>query len=136
MKRVAQEGGSLVYNPVDKYLLEKMGKEVKHLLSRRRVKIHGCDKKQPLTALDVFACALPPAMSLLLKEWMVTADEKLWASQILFDGIIAFIVGEISMRVYQMLSGELNDFDLRDGTLEGYSKARQDTTNADRPAYL
>jgi hypothetical protein len=67
-KRNTQERFSLVYNPVDKYLLEKTGKEVKHFLSRGRVKIHGCDEKQPVTALDVFACAFPLAMLLLLKE--------------------------------------------------------------------
>jgi hypothetical protein len=110
---VSRERFSLVYNPVDKYLLEKMGKEVKHLLSRGRVKIHGCDEKQPVTALDAFACALPPSMLSLLKEWMMTADDKSVASQISFDDIIAFIVGKINMRVYQISSGELTDFNLK-----------------------
>ena len=52
-----------------------------------------------------------------------------------FDDIITFIVGEINMRVYQILSGELNNFDPEDQTLEGYSKVRQGMTKADCPAY-
>ena len=74
-KRVATGDFKLVYNPVDSHLLDKMNKEVKHLLSRGRVKLHGCDEGQPVSAFDAFACALPPSFLLNLKKWILTADD-------------------------------------------------------------
>ena len=76
------------------------------------MKIYGCDEKQPVAALDTFAWALPPIMILLLKEWMMMADDKSVASQISFDEIIVFIMGKSNMRAYRILSGEPTDFDL------------------------
>ena len=81
----------LVYNPVDSYLLDKMNKEVKHLLSRGRVKLHGSDEGQPVTAFDVFACALPPSFLLHLKQRFMTADDTDTAYGASFNDIIAFL---------------------------------------------
>jgi hypothetical protein len=53
----------VVYNTVDTYLLDKMKKEVEHLLTCGRVKLHGCDEGQAVPPLDAFACALPPFFS-------------------------------------------------------------------------
>ena len=64
-KRVMTEPFELKYNPVDEYLQDKMNKEVKHLLHMGRMKIHGIDEGQMISALDAFACALPPSFLLL-----------------------------------------------------------------------
>lgn len=104
-KRVSAEQFSLVHNPVDNHLLEKMRKEVKHLLCCGRIKLHGIDENQRVTAFDVFTCALPPSILLLLKEWMMTADDKETAAAISFEDIIGFLRGELNMRLYQTSAG-------------------------------
>ena len=78
---------------------------------------------------------MPPSFLLRLKQWLMTADDTDTAYGASFNDIIAFLEGEITMRVYQILSGELPDFDLPDETVEGYKKVRKAMTNADRPSY-
>ena len=124
----------LLFNPMDSYLLEKAKKEVAHLLSQGRLKLHGSDDGQHVTALDAFACALPPTFLLILKEWLMTSDDKPLASSVGFANIIQFLIGEITMRLYRVSSRELSDFKLQKTTLEGYSKVRKAMTKADRPA--
>ena len=56
-------------NASDGYLLDKMKKEVKHLLHTGREKLHGVDRSsQPVTPLDAFPSALPPSCLVLFKE--------------------------------------------------------------------
>ena len=45
------------------------------------------------------------------------ADNKETTSNASFDDIISFLVGEINMRIYLILAGELSDFDLMDETV-------------------
>ena len=52
----------------------------------------------------------------------MTADDKKKASNASFNDIIAFVVGEINVRVYQILAGELSDFDLMDETVQATEK--------------
>ena len=115
-KRVAAGDFKLVYKPVDSHLLDKMNKEVRHLLSRGRVKLHGCNDGQAVPDFDAFACALPPSFMLNLKTWILTADDVVTALLATFDTIIAFLVREINMPIYQISSVELPDFDMANGT--------------------
>ena len=86
--RVTTSQFKLLYNPVDGYLLDKAKKEVKHLLSCGRRKLHGADDGQVVTALDAFACALPSTFIRYLKEWTLTADDTTAASRISFKSTI------------------------------------------------
>ena len=47
----------------------------------------------------------------------MTADNNETVSNASFDDIIASLVGEINMRVYQISAGELSDFDRTDETM-------------------
>ena len=67
-KRVVTTEFKLLYNHVDNYLLDQVNQEVKHLLKRGRIKLHGCDDGQKVTALDAFTCSLPLLFLLHLKE--------------------------------------------------------------------
>ena len=75
---------------MDIYLLDQVNQEVKHLLKRGRIKIHGCNDGQKVTALDVFACALPLLFLLHLKEWVMTVDDKVTASNVFFEDNVQF----------------------------------------------
>ena len=133
--RVASDPFSLLYNPVDSYLLEKAKKEVKYLLSQGRCKVHGSDEGQFVSALDALACAMPLSFLRYLKEWIMTADDSSAASAITFDDIVGFLKGEIHMRILQISSKELRDFNKEASTLEGYEKVRKAMSKADRPAH-
>ena len=87
-KRIVTNQFELLYNPVDDYLLSKVNKEIGHLLHVGRVNLHGHDNSQEVTALDAFACALPPSFLLFFKEWLMTADNKDSAALVTFDDII------------------------------------------------
>ena len=124
----------VVKNYADSMLLADMKKEVPSTLSKIRIKLYGSDQGQEIGPAEAIIAEIPRRaiedFHDYLKSGLAVNEEALWS----FQDIIAFLNGEIHMRLYTCSASELCEFGFSQDKYTRYLRVRKALTKADRPA--
>ena len=121
-------------NYADNMLLEDMRMEVTYTLAKICIKLYGSDQGQEIGPAEALVAEIPRrAIEDFhddLKSGLADNEEALWS----FQDIIAFLNGEIHMRLYTCSASELCEFGFSQDKYTRYLRVRKALTKADRPA--